>query len=100
MTETLTKVLEKIPKGKEKAVSRKTLAELTGYSDRNIRDSIAQLRDLGYPICNFQDGRGYFLSDDMQDIKHQYEQERKRALQILKQLKIMRRMIKKAEEVA
>lgn len=89
-------VLYLIPKGKENAVSRAALCAAAGYSDRLTRRIIAQLRDEGYIIINDQNGKGYYLSDDLDEIEKQYKQDTARAMAILKRRKYMRKMLKEA----
>lgn len=48
-----------IPYGREHAVSRKYLAEITGMDDRQVRKLIEDARRQ-VPIINLQDGEGYF----------------------------------------
>lgn len=89
-------LLDLIPEGKLKAISRERLAELSGLSDRRMREAIAQLRDDGAVILNDQDGRGYYKSVDLNEIEHHYWAERSRALAVLKRLKTVRRMLRDA----
>ena len=42
--------------------SRLGLQIQTGYTDRQIRKGINELRKDGHPIVNFGDGRGYFIT--------------------------------------
>lgn len=50
-------VIEQIPEGHENAITVEELAFRTGFSNRYIRDSIANSEEL---IINLQDGEGYF----------------------------------------
>lgn len=83
-----------IPTGKERAVKRSDLVQQTSYTDGEVRRMIAQARAEGLFICNEQDGRGYYISDDLADIEKQYRQDRARALSILARCKHMRRYLK------
>lgn len=58
-------ILEYIPIGHEKAVSRQTLSRIAGISDREVRRLIHKARRDNV-ILNMQDGSGYFRPD-MQD---------------------------------
>ena len=49
-----------IPVGYENAVTLETLMEMTGLSNRQVRDLIANSDEL---ILNLQDGKGYFRFD-------------------------------------
>lgn len=79
--------------GKKNAVSRTELSIRTGFSDRVVRRSIEILR-RDFIILNDQDGKGYYRSDDVQEIRRAYYQELGRALAILKRLKPMRRFLR------
>jgi len=85
-----------IPYTKEKAVSRVFLSTLLGASDRDVRKAIQMARTEGYIIINTQDGRGYYRSDDIDDIERQYRQNDRRAKSILVQQKHLRRLLKEA----
>lgn len=49
-------IYDLLPEGAENAMSRRTLAAITGLSDRHIRDIIADLVADGRPVCSLQDG--------------------------------------------
>lgn len=85
-----------IPFGRENAVTREMLRVLTGKSDRMIREEIEQARREGHIIINNQDGKGYFRTDDIDEIGRQYQQNKRRALSILSQQKYMRLRLKAA----
>lgn len=85
-----------IPKGKENAIPRAYLAARAGMTDRHVRKHIAEAIEAGEPIMNDQDGAGYYIADDLDEIERRYRQERSRALAILKKLKAMRRTLKEA----
>lgn len=85
-----------IPFGRENAVTRTELRRITGKSDRKIREEIEQARREGHIIINNQDGRGYYRTDDPDEIARQYRQQRRRAMSILAQQKYMRRLLKAA----
>lgn len=96
VTAEMMEVLFAIPEGKENAVSRTELCASVGYSDRMTRRIISQLREEGYIIINDQNGRGYYLTNDLDEIEKQYKQDTARALSILKRRKTMRKMLKDA----
>ena len=85
-----------IPFGRENAVTRTELRRITGKSDRKIREEIEQARREGHIIINNQDGRGYYRTDDPDEIAREYRQLRRRAMSILAQQKHMRRLLKAA----
>lgn len=51
-----------IPVGHQNAVTRQMLCMLTGMSDRQVRDMIADAR-RDTPILNVQNGFGYYIPD-------------------------------------
>ena len=86
-------ILEEIPFGKDKAVTRRHLCIASGMSDRMVRKAIEVLR-RSYVILNDQDGEGYYRSYDLSDIERSYRQERARALSILYRLQPMRVLLR------
>lgn len=52
-------IIEFIPFGKENAISRRKLRDLSGMPDRVMRKEIEKARSE-YAILNAQDGSGYF----------------------------------------
>lgn len=82
--------------GRRNAISREALAEKLGMSDRNMRKAIEQARREGLVILCECNGRGYYLSTNLDEIQHQYYQDRSRALAILARCKTMRRQLKAA----
>lgn len=92
MTNDMMTMLFYIPEGRENAISRSELRTAAGYSDRRMRNIIARLREEGYLICN--DGCGYYITDDLDEIEKQYKQDTSRALSILKRRKHMRKILK------
>lgn len=89
-------VVALIPVGKENAIPRSYLVARSGMVDRHVRRHIAKAIEAGEPIMNDQDGTGYYIADDMDDIERRYRQERSRALAILKKVSAMRRRLKEA----
>ena len=87
-------VLFYIPEGKKNAISRGALAASAGYSDRHVREIIAQLQQKGYMICNMSGGEGYFVAADLDEIEAYYRQEQARAVSIFKRIKPMRQVLK------
>ena len=85
-----------IPFGRENAITRQELCSLTKLSDRKVREQIEQARREGNIIINKQDGRGYYRTNDPDEIACQYRQQRRRALSILAHQKHMRRLLKAA----
>lgn len=65
-------ILDYIPSGHRKAVSRRYLAEVTRLNDRTLREIIYSLVVVhGLPIGSSTgpDGGGYFLIEDQEDLE-------------------------------
>ena len=90
------KIEDFIPHGRENAVTRSELAATLCLTDRRVRSLIADARDRGELILNACDGQGYYISDDLSEIRGQYLVDKSRALSVLKRLKTMRRVLKDA----
>lgn len=88
-------ILDMLGYGKHNAISYEVLERLTGLDKRFIRKSVARLRGAGYPICNDQDGSGWYLSDDIDVLKRDYMRERHRAVSRLVALSPRRKFLKK-----
>lgn len=89
-------IIQYIGHGKENAVKRETLVQLTGLTDRKVRQEIENARHGGTIIINNQDGRGYFIPTDIEDIEKQYRANKRRALSVLNYQKYLRRELKAA----
>ena len=89
-------IVDYIPVGRENAVTRRQLCELTGMRDRPLRNAIEDARQNGEIIINAQDGRGYYRSEEPKDLAGQYVRNRNRAMAILVQQKYIRRKLKAA----
>lgn len=55
-------ILALIPMGSDNAIRRKYLVQISGLSDRKVRDYI-HLARRKIPIINLSKGRGYFIPD-------------------------------------
>jgi biotin operon repressor len=86
-------VLDAIPYGKDRAVTREYLAAKTGLPDRQVRKAIEEIR-RNHIVLNDQDGKGYYRSYDLDDIERFYRQERARALAVLYRMKPMRILLR------
>ena len=73
--------------------TRRELCEALDISDRRLRKRIAEARELGYCIVN--KGDGYFIPEDLSDMKQFYFTERHRALSILRGLRRLRKFLQK-----
>ena len=91
-------IVDYIPTGRKNAITRKELCRITGLSDRQAREHIAQAR-RNTPIINLQDGDGYFIpnpsdSADMNLLKRYVRQEEARLKSIGWSLKAARKTLK------
>ena len=86
-------VLDAIPYGKDRAVTREYLTAKTGLPDRQVRKAIEEIR-RNHIILNDQDGKGYYRSYDLDDIERFYRQERARALAVLYRMRPMRILLR------
>lgn len=93
-------ITDYIPAGKENAITRAQLCALTGFSDRAVRQLIEVARIEGEVIINNQDGKGYYISQDPEDIRRQMASNRSRAMSILRQQKYLRRKLMEIEQGA
>lgn len=80
MTNTEAQVLNKLS---NKPISRTELSKWLGISDRQMRQAIERLRDMGYPICSTSQKKGYWLSNDKEEIKKVIREYRRKALKML-----------------
>lgn len=86
--------------GRENAVTRGELVSLLNLPDRTIRRLIQEARDRGEIIINDQSGAGYYMSNDLGEMKRQLALNNSRALSVLRQQKYLRRKIAEAENKA
>lgn len=92
-------VVGKIPFGRENAIKRDVLAEELGISDRKVRKHIEKARASGFMIVNSGDGKGYYQTDDLDEISEQYWKDTSRAMAVLSRRKPMREVLKAAGRV-
>lgn len=83
--------------GRENAVTRGELMAQLNLPDRTIRRLIQEARDRGEVIINAQDGAGYYMSNDLGEMKRQLNLNYSRALSVLRQQKHLMRKIREAE---
>lgn len=85
--------------GAEQAQTRGELCRLTGWTDRVVRQAVEDARkaagDDGPFIVTAVGGRGYYLTDDPDEIDRHYRGEYARAMSILVSTKGERRYLKK-----
>lgn len=89
-------IIDYIGTGKESAITRASLRALTGLSDRKVRLLIAQARKDGCMIANAQNGGGYFIPSDLDEIERQYWQTQSRSIKMLAYQKPYRDVLKEA----
>ena len=87
-------ICEFIPRGKENAIRRDRLVTMLNLPDRTVRHMIERARRDGALIMNASDGAGYYMSEDVGELKRQYRTNHNRAMSILVQQKHLRRKIK------
>lgn len=100
MGKTRTHSPEDIPVGAENAITRAALCSKWGVGDRDVREIIARLRaeDNGdsYVIVSHSNGRGYYRTDNPEQIRHFYRETMNRARNTFLPLKKVRRLLKEA----
>ena len=90
------KIEEYIGFGKANAVTRRQLCAVTGFSDRDIRDEIANARGIrGAVILNDQDGHGYYIPtiEEYTNAVKCLKSEEKRAKSVFWTLKALRKWV-------
>lgn len=60
-------VINHIPIGRDKPVSKDTLRALTGFSEREIRRAVEEARRNGVMIVSSARRKGYYIADDPED---------------------------------
>lgn len=92
---------EHIPVGRDNAVTRQRLCDITGLNDREVRRQISELRakddDSNLVIVSVSNGRGYFRSDNPDDIRHFIAEMQKRNRMVYQAIKIAKRTLKRIE---
>ncbi len=91
------KITDFIPTGKENAITRADLVRVLNLPDRKVREMIETARKDGALILNAQDGAGYYISEDVGELKRQLKQNESRAGSVLRQNTHLRRKIAEME---
>lgn len=90
-----------IPVGRENAITREQLKRKWNCSDRIMRRYIADLRaqDDGddYVIVSYSSGKGYYRTDNPDEIRHFINEQSKRARSTCRPLAKARRVLKRLE---
>lgn len=74
-------IIDYIPRGRENAISRQRLAQITGLTDNKMRELIRKARRETV-IINLQDGRGYYQPTTIEEVDRFIAQEEHRAKSI------------------
>lgn len=85
-----------LPRGSANAKPRAQLAKELGLSDRNTRALIEEARGEGLLICNEQNGRGYYIATDLDEIERTWRSMRSRAIATFRAARHFRRALKEA----
>ena len=86
MNNTDINILNYIHKGRQNAVTRERLRQLTGLTDSKVRELIRKARH-DVPIVNFQSGEGYYIPTEIEEVDRFIAQEEKRAKSIFANLR-------------
>lgn len=73
---------------KGRPIKRSRLAKLLELTDGQMRMLLNKARKKA-PICNLQDGRGYFIPKDKETMRRMIKQERHRANDIYRNVKVL-----------
>lgn len=87
-----------IPRGRENAIRRADLVARLNLPDRKVREMIETARKDGALILNDQTGAGYYISEDLGELKRQLRSNHNRAMSVLRQNTHLRRKIKELEK--
>lgn len=92
---------EHIPIGRDNAITRQRLCDITGQNDREVRRQISELRahddETNLVIVSVSNGRGYYRSDQPDDIRHFVAEMQKRNRMVYQAIKIAKRVLKRIE---
>ena len=95
--------IEDIPIGAENAITREALARKWHTNDRTAREIIAKLRAEdngdGYVIVSHSNGRGYYRTDNIDQIRHFFHETMNRARHTFRPLGKVRRILKEGERL-
>ena len=95
--------LEDIPIGAENAISRKTLAAIWNLSDRETRRIVADLRTIDdgtdYVIVSVSRGKGYYRTQDIDQIKHFINEMTKLIRNTFRAIKTAKRILRRLEQL-
>ena len=87
---------EYIPTGKDNAISRRQLVTLTRLTDRDVRRLINLARRTTV-IISADDGSGYYLPTEYEELRQYYARESARAGDIYKNLRVVAALMEDME---
>lgn len=85
--ENLTAIEALIPHGHDNGIRATDLAKIMGCTERRARVLVEEAVKAGALIGNLQNGKGYFIADNDMDLIHIRNQERRRAMAVMKKVK-------------
>lgn len=87
-------IINYIPHGRENAVTRSQLVDMTGMHDRNVRKAISKARKE-YVILSLENGSGYYqpTAEDYPELEKFVKREESRAKSIFASLKMARALL-------
>lgn len=100
MTEHVTEILRWVEKcqGRKNAMTAQSLARLTGLPEREVRQIISDLRDVGHPIASaVNPPRGYYIPKTIEEAKECQRHMHSRVRQIKKAAKPIDDWIKRQQ---
>lgn len=66
-------IIDYLAVGKENARTREYLRSVTGLADRQLRKEIEDAVKSGEWICNDEDGKGYYIAENLSDLYRSYK---------------------------
>lgn len=85
--------------GAETGITLSELARVSGTNERLVRKDIEEARTEGEMIVNYQDGAGYFRTDDLDELTRFWRQEHARAVAIHKRNSPLYKKLKEAGRI-
>lgn len=85
-------VLDFLPYSADRAISRERLVQMTGLTDRAVRQELQDLKIM-FPVVHCENGYYIACKSDDVNLKAYVRQEKARALSILKGIKVHKRLI-------
>lgn len=76
-------MIEYLKTGRDNAITRQELSMATGMSDRAVRMDIARLREKGIAVISTSDSTGYYLAENIGEVRHYIAETRSIAMKLL-----------------